>query len=53
MVRKSQTGKTDVFSEILTYTTVVLTEKGLLFAGKMLVCGWDLPYLPYFHNPDA
>ena len=33
------------FSENLTHTTVGLIEKGLLFLGKMLVCGWNLPYL--------
>ena len=33
------------FSEILTYTTVGLREKGLLFPGDTLVCGWNLPYL--------
>ena len=33
------------FSEILTYTTVSLIEKELLFPEKMLVFGWHLPYL--------
>ena len=34
------------FSEILTHTTVLgLIEKGLLFPGEMLVCGWNLPHL--------
>ena len=34
-----------VFSEILTRTTVGLIEKGLLFQGKMLICGRNLLYL--------
>ena len=36
MVRRFQTGKiVDFLSK----------EKGLLFPGKMFVCGWNLPYL--------
>ena len=34
-----------LFSELLIHTTVGLLEKGLLFPGKKLVCGWNLPYL--------
>ena len=45
VVTRSQTGRNDVFSEFLTHITVGLIEKGLLFLGKMLVCGWNLPYL--------
>ena len=31
--------------EIVTQTTAAQIEKGLLFLGIMLVCGWNLPYL--------
>ena len=53
-LKRSQTIKIDVFfSEILTYTTA-----GFLHI-KMLVCGWNLPYLEVNriytndHSPDA
>ena len=40
------TWRADFVSEILTHTTVLgLTEKVLLFPGKMLVCGRSLHYL--------
>ena len=32
------------FSETLTDTTVGLIEKGLLFSGKILVCGWNFAF---------
>ena len=47
------------FSEILTYTTVLgLIEDGLLFQGKMSVCGWNLPYFEVngiyrYHSSDV
>ena len=40
-VRRSQTKKIDV----LNIETVGLIEKRLSFPGKILVCGWNLPYL--------
>ena len=46
MVRRSQTGKIDVFFRNFgPYTTVGLIETGLLFQGNMLACGWNLPYV--------
>ena len=33
------------FSEIVTQTTVGLTEIGWLFSGLILIPGWNLPYL--------
>ena len=51
-LKRSQTGKNDAFiSEILTYATV--------YTRKMLVCGWNVPYLEVNgiytndHSPDA
>ena len=33
------------FSEILTRATVGLIKKRIIISRKMLVCGWNLPYL--------
>ena len=45
VVTRFQSRNNDAFSEMLTCATVGLIEKGLLFTGKMLVYGWNLPYL--------
>ena len=45
MERRFPIRKIDVFSETLTQARVGLIETGLLFLGKMLICGWNLPNL--------
>ena len=45
MVKRIKTGKIVFFFFNLDVHNSKLNKKGLLFSGKMLVCGWNLSYL--------
>ena len=59
METRSHTGKIDIFLRNLDPYNIGLVEKGFLFSGKMLICGWNLPYLEVNriyangHSPEA
>ena len=50
VVRRLQTWKIDVFFR--KSWTIGLREKGLLFRGKMMFCGWNLSYLELMEYTD-